>query len=215
MGLWDWLLGREPKRTRERPGGTAKTYVIVGKRGSGKTTHAIQFAKRLNKSVLVYTHTSDRTAYKNFIPVSPEKVGKIKEEKGLYIINDRKFRMEDKNTSTTITRVLDSIYVRLQSITLLIDDAGGLLEAHKNQSMRNILIDTRHKGMDTILIFHSFSQIPLYIFPYINWLTVFKTTGPIDKDRAKALNEYAAVIEAQNEVNASADPHDYEEIEIS
>lgn len=214
MGFLDWLLGRRPK-SRERPGGTAKVYVIVGQRGSGKTTHAIKLAKSLNKSVLVYTYTSDKTAYKNYIRVEPEKVGKVTDEKGLYIINDIKFRRQDQKRSVTITRVLTWIYNRFWYGTLLIDDAGGLLNRYQNQMIENILMDARHKGTDVILIFHGFSKIPLYVFEYINWIIVFKTTGPIDKERAKELNKAKEVIEAQNEVNASDDPHDYEEIEVA
>ncbi len=215
MGLWDWLLGRKPKKSRERPGGTAKVYVIVGQRGSGKTTYAINLAKRLNKSVLVYTYTSDREAYKNYIRVSPEKVGKVTDEKGLYIINDIHFRKTDSTRKITITRVLTWIYNKFWHGTLLIDDAGGLLDRYQNQMIENILMDARHKNTDIILIFHSFSKIPLYVFTYMNWLIIFKTTGPIDKDRAKNLNEYEKIIEAQNEVNRSDDKHDYEEIEIA
>jgi len=145
MGVWDWLLGRAPKQpARKRPGGQAKLYVIVGQKGSGKTTYGIKLAKRLNKSVLVYTYTSDRTAYKNYIRVFPEKVNKISDEKGLYIIDDKKERVSQKNRNMTIDTVLNYIYLKFWDGTLLVDDAGALLRSYVNQGMLNILMLLRN-----------------------------------------------------------------------
>lgn len=208
-----WLLGISEKEPEKIPKREAKVFVIVGKRGTGKSTYTIELAKKIGKPIVVFTYATDKKN-ETFIPIAPDSIDKL-EAKTIYKINDRKYRTTLKTREQAIDAVLSDIYYRLRNATLIIDDASTILNYTRNQMMLNNLNEVRHKSLDIIVVFHGFNQIPKYLFDLMNYLVFFKTTATVDKSRAGQLDEYNKIIELQKQVNADPDPYAYEVLDIN
>lgn len=69
--------------------------------------------------------------------------------------------------------------IRLRNGVILIEDATSFLSNRgRSDLLTKILVKKRHDNNTIMLLFHSFRQIPKYIFDLSNVVVIFRTNDP-------------------------------------
>jgi len=162
--------------------------VIVGGRGTGKTTYLkdkIQKASKLPKTVVI--DTFPHPSYSEFQQIPGEK---------LRILKKGKKRVVGSNTEENI-KLVDKY---LTNSLLVFEDCTKYIKSNLQDSVRNLLIDSKQKNLDIILMYHSLGQVPPDIFRLSDFIVLFKTGEQWDNSWKKIPNAHK-VKDAFIEVN--------------
>jgi hypothetical protein len=72
------------------------------------------------------------------------------------------------------------------NMLVIVEDATRFfLNGKLTESQRNLVLDSKQKNVDLILVFHMVIKIPLELCPYIDLLTLFKTGEEIKRTRSR------------------------------
>lgn len=85
---------------------------------------------------------------------------------------------------------------------LLIDDAASYESDVITPEIKRICIDSRKLGIDLVLIYHGFSDVPIKFFPYINWIILGHTTDNFEYKAKKLPGGGAELLEAKKRITA-------------
>lgn len=176
-----------------------KIILVVGRRGSGKTTFAKKLASSQNKKILV-VDTFDHPSYVDYKLLTTDKLAYW--QKGAY-------RVFDKDPLT----MLLTINTVVRNAFLILEDAAKYLSGNTPKEIKNILIDSRNRNLDIILMFHNLSDIPPYIAKMCNDIVLFRTNDNMDKTQAKFFN-FHELQKLHTEIKANKSPHYYKIISI-
>lgn len=141
--------------------------VIVGGMGEGKSTYIKTMLARQNCKKYIYDPNEEYQEFKNFYP-------------GLMRVKDF------------------GAYVNAKSrfaINVFEEATAFLRHGAPSEDVIELMTRKRHYRVINIFVFHSMGAVPTYIFSYINYLILFKTTDREDiiKSRYK---ENPQVLEA-------------------
>lgn len=174
--------------------------VILGKKGTGKTT----YIKRLiNKSleakrrVLVVTPNFDDFQGIPLVhPNYPHRVATYKGARKIVCVADKK--------------AIDEICKDFRHGLLVFDDCRAYIDDKPSTYLKAMLISARHYDVDIIAVGHGFTTVPPQFFAYATHFMVFATTdNPIN--RKNNVRDYPTVEGTVKYVNhqALSDPHFY------
>ena len=138
------------------------TLLIVGQKGTGKTTLA---KKLLERSVLPKKLIFDPTgqeAWQSYPRINPEHLPYWK--KGAK-------RLFEENTEEML-RLINQ-YIR--DTFNVFDDASAYVDFIVNTELKALLTRNRHYNNDLVFIFHSLRLVPVRLYEYASHLILFKT----------------------------------------
>lgn len=155
----------------------SKAIIIVGGTGCGKTYFTKSLIRSVNKNALLVFDVNNE--YSEFYPFP--------------------FDPDIDNFLSKCMKVKQGVF--------LFEDATSFLSNRgRSDMLTKIMVAKRHTKNTIILLFHSFRQVPKYIFDLSNLVVIFKTNDPEYK-----LSEFGneKLIEAWQRVQTAAKDHPF------
>ena len=162
----------------------ANAVVVVGKRGSGKTTLSksmIESYLKKHSNVCIYDINQEYTNY------YPEPF------------------LNFKDFLSKITK-LKNHYILIEEATIFFRTRSDFEE------MINVLVRSRHTGNIIHLNFHSFKSIPKNIFSLVDHIVIFKTNDT-ERD-VKDKFDFPDILNAYKTVNSSGDKYIFRTVKL-
>lgn len=143
-----------------------KVALTVGRRGSGKTTQTLKvlevFQKNFERTFIF--DTLNHEDYMQYPIIGPEMIPAIK--KGTVRV------MVNQDTFPSIMAVIKD---NCRNCGLIYEDAGKYITETIDQQFRNVILDTKQRNVDALILFHGFGDVPSKLYRDIDMLTIFKT----------------------------------------
>lgn len=141
--------------------------VIVGGMGEGKSTYIKQLIAQMPAKKFIYDPNEEYEEFRNFYP-------------GLMRVKDFGQYVNAKSRN---------------SVNVFEEATAFLRHGAPDENIIELMTRKRHYRVINLFVFHALGAVPTYIFSYINYLVLFKTTDREDiiKNRYK---ENPAVLEA-------------------
>lgn len=150
-----------------------KLYLIVGQRGTGKTTIAQKLAEASGKKAIV-VDTDAHPAYDEYELIAPD-------ANGIASFSGTKGRI----LATDVDSVLIGLNKYQANAFILLEDAPKYLDSNLSRATKAFIIDMRKRNFDVAIMFHSLSDIPPYLCKNYNTLIIFKTDDNLDVPQRK------------------------------
>lgn len=170
--------------------------IIIGGRGTGKTTFSQELMKDHPKKVLI-VDTFNHPSYKHVPRIHPHQLKKW--EKGIY-------RIWPLKDSYTIEEILASIDSDLNNCMIFFEDALKYISGKLKPEERRFIIDSKQKNLDMLFLYHSYGQVPPDLYRFCDFVTVFKTNDN-PTTRKNQIPVYDQIVHAYHDV--MADPSKY------
>ena len=165
-----------------------KVIGIIGKKRAGKTTITANFIKQLNRPRnFIYDVNNE---YERKLNIKNDYTGKIDIESFLAVLDP------DKPNA-------------VKNACIVFEEATSYFSSKGRENILiKIISRSRHYNNAVILIFHSLGGFPPYIYPFIDYVVLFKTNDFYNTlDNKFRKNEQ--FIKKYNEVKLSNDPHKF------
>lgn len=91
---------------------------------------------------------------------------------------------------------------------LILDDCRMFLPSFQDTNLENLVISTRQRDVDLVVVCHSFSQLPPVFFTFVDYFVLFATRGNI-VERKNYFQDFHSIQAIVNEINEAAktNPH--------
>lgn len=165
--------------------------LVIGRRGSGKTTYLRKVISLYPKKVLI-VDTLDHPAYKDVQVIQPEKLRYW--ESGRVRVFGSDFE-----------RIMLNIKKYCKNCLIVFEDSTKYLRRNLPDDIRNYLIDTKQLNVDLIFTFHGFGMVMPDLYRLSDCITVFKVGEDIDNYKEKVSNfaevkkAFSAVMNDENQ----------------
>lgn len=155
-----------------------KCYVIVGGKGTGKSTILKTLIRNVpDQYLLLYDVNNEH-------------------KKNRYVRADGKSYLPDIEDFLMQASLSENIVIACEEASIF------FTSHNKSEEMLRILTQARHTGNGFVLIFHSLRAVPDYMISYINHLIILKTMGDSPEKIDKKFND-DRVLEAYAKVSAA------------
>jgi hypothetical protein len=162
--------------------------LIIGKRGSGKTTYLRRLLKSQTKKVLIID-TIDHEAYRDIKAVTPAQLAAW--TRGTIRIYGYDF-----------AEIFEILNTQIFNAFIVFEDCTKYIRDRVPDNVRNFIVDTKQKNIDCIFIYHGYGMIQPDLYRLSDSLTIFKTNENIDEYKRKIPN-FGDVKEVNKIVQAS------------
>lgn len=186
----------------------AKLTLILGAKGTGKTTLLDEIIKTAKERVLICT--PDEIEWQQYTATQLLRPADF-DFQGV-----RKFIFTNLGKKDFFNNGM-----RVNCFTrgfLVFDDCRLFFKGYEYEKeiFRNLIIRQRHKMRDIFLVAHGFKEIPPFFFTYTTDIILFRTTDDISA-RKKDLKDFDRMHSAQSRVNTKAqnEPHYFEYIKFT
>lgn len=130
---------------------SGKAFMIIGMRGMGKSHQVKELIKKVNPdSLLVFDPNKEYTGLYSHKPIE-------------------KF----KEFSSIVPKVSNAVIV-VEEATVFLSNRGYDID------FQDTIVRARHTNNTVILVFHSFQDVPKYLFRLVNYVILLKTNDTID-----------------------------------
>ncbi len=129
---------------------SGKAILVVGARGTGKTTTNKSYAKKVHPSALLVLDVNGE--YKDLYPYP--------------------FIGFEKFTKRLLT--IENAFIVIEEATMFLSNRGY------NGDMVDVLVQARHHNNTLLFSFHSFRAIPKYVFGLCNVAIIHKTGDSVE-----------------------------------
>ncbi|MGQ9847205.1 MAG: AAA family ATPase [Bacteroidales bacterium] len=158
-----------------------RIILVIGCIGSGKTTLITNFLKKYRNEPIIIYDINREIAYRNIRIIDHRNIRKIK--KGIY-----------RSICDDPYVFFDTIKQSFYNGVLILDDFDRY-QSQISDTIKNIIIGHRHKGLDIIIVFHSLARVMPVIYENASDIILFKTTESPDRALYKLPN-YEAILQA-------------------
>lgn len=124
---------------------SGKAILIIGNRGTGKTTTTKKLLANVHKDARIVLDVNNEYADLYPFPF-----------------------IEFDNFTKKLTTVSNAFIV-IEEATIFMDNRGY------NKDMTSVLVKSRHRGNTIVLVYHSIRSVPKYIFNLCNMIILHKT----------------------------------------
>lgn len=156
-----------------------KSYLCVGRKGTGKTTIAIKLAAATGKKICVID-TDDHPSYKDFPLYDAANLHKWKSG------NIRIVTSEPEH-------VLDLVNKNCSNAFIIIEDAAKIVTANVQRPVKSFIIDHRKRNFDILMMFHFLGDVPPYVAKQYDYMILFKTGDSLHVAQNKFANWHTIV----------------------
>lgn len=148
--------------------------LVIGRRGSGKTTFLREGIAAYPKKVLI-VDTLDHPAYKDVQVISPERLKYW--ESGTVRVFGSDFK-----------RIFSNIKEHCRNCLIIFEDSTKYLRRELPDDVRNYIIDTKQLNVDLIFTFHGFGMVMPDLYRLSDAITIFKVGEDIATYKGKISN---------------------------
>ena len=178
--------------------------IIVGGRGSGKTTLVKSIIDNykivhLLQKILILDEL-DNEAYSMFPVINQNMLFRWS--------GSNVYRIFEGDSIETIEIVNNS----LKNLLFICEDAARYIEPRIQKSVKRILINSKQINCDLIFVYHDFHDLPAALIRKANTLTLFKTESP--EYRKNDLPAYPLIYETWLKVIKSKNPYEKRTIQL-
>ncbi len=177
--------------------GTRINYLLllVGNRGTGKTTTALQVAEKTGKAVIVI-NTDRHPAYADFDVVTVDELKKWKGKKCVVFVQD-----EDE-----VNQAADILNKYQANAVVIFEDAQKYINENISKPILRLIINHRMRNFDLLFMFHFLKHVPPKIACNYNILFLFKTTdGAVNL--ASKYGNWQSINARRDRINKHKDVH--------
>lgn len=160
--------------------------LIVGNRGTGKSTFIKKIIDKHPKKVLVYD-TDDNPIYQDYPNISPKLLPRWKANTKRIIDTDYEVVLQN----------LDEV----NNALIVFEDATKYTGNATPQLLKKLILASKQRNLDLLFTFHSFRRILPDFYTFSNYMEIFKTGEDIKQFKAKIPN-FEKVQEVHNEVES-------------
>ena len=178
--------------------------VVIGRRGTGKTTYIRQLIEAYRKALpyqkILVADTLDHPAYRDIASID---IDLLKRWKGPNV-----YRIYGSNTD----EILQTINTSLYNALVVFEDASKYIRRQLSDEVRSFILDSKQKNLDLIFLFHGFSYVPPEMFRVIDNIVLFRCDDPsYRKNDIVAFDEVKAAYER---IMNSNNPYVHETIRV-
>ncbi|MDL5044630.1 hypothetical protein QQ054_01025 [Oscillatoria amoena NRMC-F 0135] len=170
--------------------------LIVGKRGTGKTTFGkekIVAASKMPKVLVV--DTINHGMYANWPVITIDKLKYWKKGNYRLII-----------TGDETEAALTEINTYCNNCLIIFEDAVKYLNPNLQPAVVSLFVDSKQKNIDVFLMYHEYTFVPPKVYRYTDSITVFKTKSSPFR-RKNEINMYDEVQSVWDRVKAHPSPY--------
>jgi len=185
---------------------TTDAFCFISRKDTGKTTDAKTMADRSTKRVL-FVDVLDHSSYRHIPFVHPTRLGEWNEKctKGHYRI----FHDE-------IEKILEFIFYTMWDTTIIIEDGLSIFDDSLPKRLRRGFIQCRNRGVDIVVMFHCFQDVPSFIAKQTNYFMVGITEDDLSLQYKKFGSVWPRLRDAQPNIrkliNSGKKPRWYKEV---
>jgi hypothetical protein len=164
--------------------------IIVGKKGSGKTTFTKEnIVNRVRKKVLIVDTFADHPAYKEYPLIPTDKAD-------MFLKNWKSGKMLIAHPNPL--ELFPIFELRIRNTMLILEDAKKYLTDSTPEEIRRLIIDHKNKGIDIVLMFHTLSQVPKFIRQMYENIIIFHTKDTVQDVKKLYVGDVALSLERVN-----------------
>ncbi len=168
-------------------------YLLVGKRGCGKTTTAIRLARKIGNPIMVI-NTDNNDAYKDFEIVPLSKLYQWKGKEGICITDDP-------------LEALRIVNLHLLNTFIICDDTQKYIRGSVHEKAIKFIINHRMRNFDVVFMYHALKFVPPYLSDQFNQIVLFKTLDSNMSDLKNRFNNADTLIKKMAEIKAHPSPY--------
>lgn len=163
-----------------------KIIVVVGRRGSGKTTFAKMLIDCSPLKVLVLD-TFDHPDYRHLTTIKPEQLSRWK---------GGNVRLHSGDPVENCQLIFDKVHNSL----IVFEDCRRYIEPTVQKPIRQGIVEHRNKNNDLVFMFHSLKDVPPYLCSMYNSIVLFKTNDNVKGERQVKYSNWDEITAAHNRV---------------
>ena len=176
-----------------------KVICIVGGKGSGKTTLALNLLGNSPKKTLI-VDTLDHPAYRQYPIVTVDK---------LKLWKSGTYRIFEGNMNENLSEINKSVW----NANIILEDAFKYLSFSMSKDQIKLFSDSKQHNQDIIIMFHAIKQIPTYLCSIMDQLVILKTKETLPNSTNKFYN-WDEIKKAHHKVSVHKNPHYFEVIDL-
>ncbi len=141
--------------------------ILVGTRGTGKTTFLKKAFEAHRKTVLVLD-TFDSPAWQDYPLVKMDQIGHLKSG-----VKARCF-------SSDTNHMMKAVEAKAYNSTLIFEDATKYVGSKLTPDVKRFVLDSKQKNLDLVFVFHSLASVPSDLIRICDLITLFKTKDSLN-----------------------------------
>ena len=154
---------------------TNSVILVVGARGTGKTRLLKELMRLSKKRKKYLIDTADNDVWKNMGTFDRPANSAIK----IPILQIEDLYKQPEGLHRIITPDPEELYPELQRTTrnslIVLEDATRYVESRISKPLKRIVLDTKQKNNDLILVFHALAEVPPKLVRMSDKIVLFKT----------------------------------------
>ncbi len=182
---------------------TNKVVMVLGRRGSGKTTFVknliAQYHKLHPHQKILVVDTFDNPVWE-LKTIHPEDIKRWRRGMAL-------------TYSSEPEELFEILEKHLRNALVVFEDAVKYIGHRLPPPLKRLVIDSKQKNLDIIFVFHSFGHAPLDLWRLVDYIEIFKTADSpeIRKNYIVNFEEVQRVWEA---VTKSPNPYEHGTVQV-
>lgn len=148
--------------------------IIVGGKGTGKTTFALRLLEKSRKKTLI-VDTLDHPAYRHIPPVNIDK---------LKLWRSGTYRIFNSDPVAVMNECNSNVW----NANIILEDAFKYLSFNLKKDEIKLFSDSKQHNQDIIIMFHALKQIPSYLATVADKIVIFKTNEQLARNSNKFYN---------------------------
>lgn len=174
--------------------------VIVGGRGTGKTTFVKTITDVSPQPKVLVVDTFHHPAYANWPQIDAD---------SLHRWQSGKYHLSGSNTDY----YLSAIEKNCRNTLIVFEDAAKYVNQNPQLEVKRICLDSKQRNNDVIFIYHSFAEVPKSFLRWIDFVTIFKTQEVIESQKNR-LYGYQKIEPVWQRVNKHASHYYNETVQL-
>lgn len=185
----------------------AKSNVIVGARGTGKTTYVRKcidaYMKGTGDRRVLVIDTYPSPSYSQYEIITPAQL--LVWKRGVKRLIVPAYELDP---------VFELIMLHdIQNLFVVVEDSQKYFEDKITQTQKTWLADLKNKGRETLFVFHFFTNIPKRMFPMLNGIIIKKTSDTRADVKQRSANP--DVLNAFIAVNINPNPYSQKYVQLN
>jgi hypothetical protein len=178
--------------------------LILGKRGSGKTTYVLELIQKIRKTrpemKILIVDTFENPSYFHIPKISIDMLPRWQ--------NANVYKIFGSNTD----EILEAIQTHCYNTLIIFEDAVKYINKNLQKNVRKFIIDSKQKNLDLIFLFHGFMSTPPELFRLSDSITLFRCDEP--DSRKSEIIEFEEIKKTWLQIYKSKNPYEKKTIRL-